>query len=312
MSRRIVIALGGNALGSTLSEQIKATSETARFIAELTARGDQIVITHGNGPQVGLIQNAFDSRRKLCPAAETVPLPVCVAMSQGYIGFSLQNALRNELKRRNIKKEVATILTEVVVDPRDEAFQRPTKPIGVFMTREEAQERAQAEGWHVCEDAGRGWRRVVTSPRPKCVVELAPIRTLLDQGIVVIAAGGGGIPVSDTVRGVQGVEAVVDKDFASAKLAEQLNADRLVILTAVEQVSINFGKPDEFTVSAMTTTQARAFAAQGHFAPGSMLPKVEAAVLFAEGGDEHMALITRLDKAGEGLAGMTGTVIRRG
>lgn len=309
MPKRIVIALGGNALGKNLSEQMVAVKQTAKAIADLVADGHELVISHGNGPQVGMIQNAFAAYHKAEPGSDVIPLSVCVAMSQGYIGYDLQNALREELLDRGIHKGVATVLTQVEVSGDDPAFQSPSKPIGGFMTEAEAKKLASEKGITVAEDAGRGWRQVVASPKPKAIVELSTIRALVEDGHVVIACGGGGIPVVADGVHLKGVSAVIDKDFASAVLAESLNADVLIILTAVEKVAIRYGKPDVEWLSHMTAQQAREYIAEGHFAPGSMLPKVEAALDFAESGQGRWSLITLLEKAKDGIDGKTGTVV---
>ena len=310
MGKRIVIALGGNALGKNLPEQMQAVKETSKAIADLIEAGHQVVIAHGNGPQVGMIQNAFAAYRKQEPSADVMPLSMCVAMSQGYIGYDLQNALKEELLNRGLQQGVATVLTQVVVDENDPAFRHPTKPICSFMAKEEAEKMAREKGWSVVEDAGRGWRQVVASPKPMAVVELTTIKTLAEAGSVVIACGGGGIPVIATNRHhLKGAAAVIDKDFASELLAEHLNADMLIILTAVEKVAINFNKPDQKWLDTMTPDEARAYMAEGQFAPGSMLPKVEAAVKFAESKPGRTALITLLEKARDGIDGKTGTRI---
>jgi len=310
MGKRIVIALGGNALGKNLPEQMAAVKNTARAIADLIADGHQVVIAHGNGPQVGMIQNAFAAYQRQQPDSDAMPLSVCTAMSQGYIGYDLQNALKEELLDRGISKGVATVLTQVVVDPADPAFQTPTKPIGPFLSREEAEHLSREKGWQVMEDAGRGWRRVVASPQPLSVVELSTIQTLVDAGMVAIACGGGGIPVIAQERHhLKGAAAVIDKDLASELLAEQLDADLLIILTAVEKVAVNFGKPDQRWLDRLTPEQARRYAQEGQFAPGSMLPKVQAAVKFAESKPGRTALITLLEKAQDGILGRTGTAI---
>ena len=308
MGKKIVIALGGNALGNNLPEQMVAVKKTAKAIAELIEGGHQVVLSHGNGPQVGMIQEAMGEYCRLHDVPR-VPLSVCVAMSQGYIGYDLQNALREELLSRGIYRPVSTVLTQVRVDPDDPAFQNPTKPIGHFMTREEADEMAAERGWVVREDAGRGYRRVVASPKPVEIVEIATIHDLLDAGQIVVAAGGGGIPVIAEGLHLRGVPAVIDKDFASEKLAEMIDADCLIILTAVEKVAINFGKPDQKWLNTLTVDEARAYIAEGHFAPGSMLPKVQAAVDFASSKPGRFALITLLEKALDGVEGRTGTVI---
>lgn len=309
--KRIVIALGGNALGNNLPEQMIAVKQTSKAIADLIEEGHEVVIAHGNGPQVGMIQAAMTELTRSDPEKYIpCPLSVCVAMSQGYIGYDLQNALREELLDRGISKGVATVLTQVEVDPADPAFKNPTKPIGSFMTREEAEALA-AQGFAVMEDAGRGYRRVVASPRPKAIVELETIRALMEAGQVVVACGGGGIPVSRAEDGsLHGAEAVIDKDFAAELLAESLDADLLIILTAVEQVAIHFRQPDEAWLSELTPEEAEAYIAAGEFAPGSMLPKVEAAVRFARSAPGRTALITELQKARAGIAGETGTRVR--
>lgn len=311
MKKRIVIALGGNALGNNLPEQMIAVKQTAKAIADLIEEGHEVIIAHGNGPQVGMIQKAMTELTRSDPEKYIpCPLSVCVAMSQGYIGYDLQNAIREELLDRNIPKGVATVLTQVEVDPADPAFQNPTKPIGAFMTREEAEKLKEERGYEVIEDAGRGYRRVVASPRPVSIVEIESIRDMVEAGLVVVACGGGGIPVFKTDgHHLKGAAAVIDKDFAAATLAEQVNADALIILTAVEKVAVNFGKPDQKWLDTLTPAQAKAYAAEGQFAPGSMLPKVEAAVQFAESASRRAALITLLEKAKEGIQGKTGTAI---
>ena len=311
-TEKIVIALGGNALGSNLPEQAIAVRQTAAAIVDLIQEGHEVVVAHGNGPQVGMIQNAMTELTRSDPEKYIpCPLSVCVAMSQGYIGYDLQNALREELLNRGIEKGVATVLTQVQVDPEDPAFQKPTKPIGAFMNKEEAEALASERGYTVVEDAGRGYRRVVASPRPQSIVEISSIRTMVDAGLVVVACGGGGIPVYPTEGNhLKGAAAVIDKDFASAVLAQQLNADALIILTAVEKVAINFGKPDEQWLDALSPDEARKYMDEGHFAPGSMLPKVQAAVQFAESAPGRTALITLLEKAKAGINGETGTRIQ--
>ena len=311
MSERIVIALGGNALGNNLPEQMIAVKQTAKAIADLIEQGHQVVIAHGNGPQVGMIQNAMTELTRSDPEKYIpCPLSVCVAMSQGYIGYDLQNGLREELLDRGINKGVATVLTQVEVDPDDPAFQNPTKPIGAFMTKEEADALVKERDYKVVEDAGRGYRRVVASPKPVSIVEIQSIQDMVEAGLVVVACGGGGIPVFKTEgHHLKGAAAVIDKDFASEKLAEQLDADTLIILTAVEKVAVNFNKPDQRWLDSLTPDEARRYIAEGQFAPGSMLPKVEAAVKFAESRPGRRALITLLEKAGAGVAGETGTSI---
>ena len=310
MGKRIVIALGGNALGKNLEEQMHAVKTTASAIADLIEDGHEIVIAHGNGPQVGMIQNAFAAYHKQQAKSDIMPLSMCVAMSQGYIGYDLQNMIGEELDRRGLSIHCATVLTQVAVDPADPAFQHPTKPIGAFMTEEEAKKLAAEKGIDVAEDAGRGWRQVVASPRPKEIVEIATVKALMNANHAVIAAGGGGIPVVwEDKYHLKGVPAVIDKDFASECMAEQLDADMLIILTAVEKVAINFGKPDQKNLDELTPDEARKYMAEGQFAPGSMLPKVEAAVKFAESKPGRTSLITLLEKAKDGIEGKTGTAI---
>ncbi|MDD3346962.1 carbamate kinase [Oscillibacter sp.] len=309
MGKRIVIALGGNALGRNLPEQMAAVKNTAKAIVDLIEEGNTVAVVHGNGPQVGMINTAMTTLSREDPTHPMAPMSVCTAMSQGYIGYDLQNALREELLDRGLRRGVATILTQVEVDADDPAFQNPSKPIGAFMTEAEAEE-MRRRGNAVMEDAGRGWRRCVASPLPKSIVELDTIRTLLDAGQVVIACGGGGIPVYPSGGNhLKGAGAVIDKDFAAALLAQSLSADALIILTAVEKVAVNFGKSDQRWLDHMTPAEARAFAAEGQFAPGSMLPKVLSAVKFAESRPGRTALITLLEKARAGIAGQTGTSV---
>lgn len=312
MSKRIVIALGGNALGKNLPEQMEAVKYTARAIVDLIEQGNEVVVAHGNGPQVGMIQEAMTQLTRSNPEKYIpCPLSVCVAMSQGYIGYDLQNALREEMLDRGIEMGAATVLTQVEVDPDDPAFANPTKPIGAFMTREEADRMIAERGYEVVEDAGRGYRRVVASPKPVGIVELDTIRSLVETNHVVIACGGGGIPVFHTGgHHLKGAAAVIDKDFAAARLAEQLDADFLVILTAVEKVAVNFGKPDQQWLDELTPETAARYIEEGQFAPGSMLPKVEAALAFAQSGEGRSSLITLLDRAADGIAGKTGTIVR--
>lgn len=311
MGKRIVVALGGNALGNNLPEQMAAVKETAKAIADLIEGGNEVIVAHGNGPQVGMIQAAMTELTRSDPVKYIpCPLSVCVAMSQGYIGYDLQNALREELLDRGINKGVATVLTQVEVDPEDPAFKNPTKPIGSFMTKEEADKMVAERGYQVVEDAGRGYRRVVASPKPKSVVELDTIRVLVDSDHIVVACGGGGIPVFKTEgHHLKGAAAVIDKDFASEVLAEQLDADYLIILTAVEKAAINFGKPEQKWLDTISVAEAEQYCAEGHFAPGSMLPKVQAAMRFAESKPGRRALITLLEKARDGIDGKTGTVV---
>lgn len=308
--KRIVIALGGNALGKNLPEQYLAVQETSRAIADLIEAGNEVIISHGNGPQVGMINNAMAAYSKTEPSHPAItPLSVCVAMSQAYIGYDLQNALKEELLNRGIKKNVATVITQVRVDENDPAFEHPTKPIGQFMTKEEADAAVASSGIQVMEDAGRGYRRVVASPKPAEIIEIDTVKDLLNAGEVVIASGGGGIPVIRQGNHLKGVGAVIDKDFASCLLAQQLNADFLIILTAVEKVALRFGTPEETWLDDITVDEAKQYMEEGHFAPGSMLPKVQAGVEFAESGERRTALITLLQKAKDGVNGATGTRI---
>ena len=309
--KKIVVALGGNALGSNLPEQFAAVQHTARPIADLIQDGHEVVISHGNGPQVGMIQEAMTLLTRSNPEKYVpCPLSVCTAMSQGYIGYDLQNLLREELNNRGIFKDVTSCLTQVEVDPADPAFENPTKPIGAFLTKEEADALVKERDYKVVEDAGRGWRRVVASPKPKEIVEIGTIRDLVNSGHVVIAAGGGGIPVFRTDGyHLKGAAAVVDKDFTSELLAEELDADLFIILTAVEKVAVNFGKPDQRWLDELTPDEAEKYMEEGQFAKGSMLPKVQAAVKFARSKPGRTALITLLDRARDGIEGRTGTRI---
>ena len=310
--KRIVIALGGNALGNTLPEQMTAVKITAKAIVDLIEEGCEVVVAHGNGPQVGMINNAMSALSREDPSQPNTPLSVCVAMSQAYIGYDLQNALREELLNRNITDiPVTTMITQIRVDAEDPAFNAPSKPIGHFMTEEQAKIAEEKYGYIMKEDAGRGYRRVVASPTPAEIIEIGAIRSLVDSGQLVIACGGGGIPVTLIGNHLKGASAVIDKDFASELLAEELNADFLIILTAVEKVAINFGKPEEKWLDDITTDDARKYMDEGHFAPGSMLPKVQAAVKFADSKDGRNALITLLEKAKEGILGKTGTRIHQ-
>ena len=308
--KKVVIALGGNALGKDVEEQKEAVAKTAKVIVDLAQQGLDIIVTHGNGPQVGMIQNAMDNLVVMHENYKQVPLPTSVAMSQGYIGIDLQNAIKYELYSRNIDGKVSTILSQVEVDKNDPAFENPTKPIGRFLTKEEAEEN-EANGVRCMEDAGRGYRVVVASPMPQRIRELETIKTLVNAGHIVITCGGGGIPVISENGKLVGVNAVIDKDNASSLLAAQLGADYLVILTAVEKVAINFGKENQEWLSDLTVEQAKEYIAEEQFAKGSMLPKIEAAIRFAESGEGRRKLITLLDKAAEGIAGKTGTVIHQ-
>ena len=307
MSKRIVIALGGNALGNTPYEQLQLVTETAKPIVDLIAQGNEVVIAHGNGPQVGMINLGMSTAAEAKAIKSDMPFPECGAMSQGYIGYHLQNAIGNELAERGIKKEVATVVTQVLVDENDPAFQNPTKPVGAFYDKETADKIAAEKGYTMVEDAGRGYRQVVPSPKPIDVIEKNTVNALIKDGCVVITVGGGGIPVVRRDGKLYGTPAVIDKDFASAKLAELVKADALVILTAVDRVCINWGKPNQESLSEMTVEQAEKYCEEGHFAPGSMLPKVKAAISFAKAGGT--AIIASLENAGAAVKGESGTVV---
>ena len=311
MPEKIVIALGGNALQSkdsdaTAQAQLEVVRRTSAHIADISQRGYEIAVVHGNGPQVGRIVLASEYAREVAPP---MPFDVCGAMSQGYIGYHIQQSLRYALAARGRNYPVVTLATQVVVDRDDPAFQHPTKPIGAFYTQEEAQRLEAEQGYTMRQDAGRGWRRVVPSPLPRRIVEMGAIRLLWDHAIVV-ACGGGGIPVTENPDGtLEGVAAVIDKDFAAELLAEQVSADVLLILTEVERVAINFGKPDQQDLSRLSLAEAAQYAAQGQFGVGSMLPKVEAAMKFVRANPDKRAVITSLNKALEALEGRTGTQI---
>lgn len=306
---RVVIALGGNALGNSPSEQLELVKESSVAIVDLVEQGHQVIVAHGNGPQVGMISKAFEDSRNAGGNKPHVPFAECNAMSQGYIGFHLQNAIRQELLKRHIQRSVAAIVTQVLVDKDDPAFTKPSKPIGSFYSREQADAIASRSGYQFVEDAGRGYRRVVPSPKPLDIVEADVIACLVDSGCIAIAVGGGGIPVYRDGDQLIGIDAVIDKDFAAAKLAGTLNADYLIILTAVEQVAIHFGQANEQWLSRLDVPTADRYIAEGHFAPGSMLPKIEAAKDFALSRKGRKALITSLEKAVQGINGETGTLI---
>lgn len=311
--KKIVIALGGNALQeagkpATAQAQLEVVEKTSEYIADIIEAGYNVVLAHGNGPQVGriVIQNEYASSQT--PA---MPFDVCGAMSQGMIGYHMQQGLSKVLRKRGNNTCVATVVTQVVVDKNDPKFLAPSKPIGPFYSEEEAKKLAAEKGYSMKEDAGRGWRRVVASPMPVEIIELDAVKCLVDNGFIAITVGGGGIPViRDEVGDLVGTAAVIDKDLASEKLAEDLDCDVLVILTAVEQVCINYGKPDQKALSALGIDDARKYMAEGHFAPGSMLPKIEAAVKFVESRKGRKAIITSLDKAVEALAGNAGTTLQ--
>jgi carbamate kinase len=305
--KKIVIALGGNALGNTPAEQLALVRQTAKPIVDLIEEGNQVVIAHGNGPQVGMINLGMSTAAEAGAIKSDMPFPECGAMSQGYIGYHLQNSIANELAARGIQKSVGTLVTQVLVDEADPAFQKPSKPVGAFYDKATADKIAAERGYTMVEDAGRGWRQVVPSPKPVDVVEKDMVNTLVDSGYVVITVGGGGIPVVKKDGRLVGTSAVIDKDFASAKLAELIGADMLVILTAVDRVAINWGKPDQKALAEMTVAEAEKYCGEGHFAPGSMLPKVQAAMSFAKAGGT--AVIASLENAAAALRGESGTRI---
>jgi carbamate kinase len=309
--RLAVVAIGGNSLikdkaRRTVPDQYESARETCVHIAGMIEQGWDVAIGHGNGPQVGFILRRSELARH---ELHEVPLDFCGADSQGAIGYMLQQILHNEFRRRGIQKQAATVVTQVLVDREDPAFQNPTKPIGSFMDGEEANRRARAEGWNVVEDAGRGWRRVVPSPLPKRVIEQDAVKELLDARFVVITVGGGGIPVVEDEEGnLVGTAAVIDKDFASSLLARSIGAGLFLICTAVEKVSLNFGRPDQIDLDQMTVAEAKKYIKEGHFAPGSMLPKIQAIVEFLEAGGKE-ALVTDPENIERALAGETGTRI---
>ncbi|MCT2878416.1 carbamate kinase [Lactobacillus delbrueckii] len=305
---KVVVALGGNALGKSPAEQLELVKNTASSLIGLISAGNEVVISHGNGPQVGQINLGMSYAAEHGQSA-AFPFPECGAMSQGYIGYHLQQSLQNELRKRGMTKDVATIVTQIVVDPADTAFQNPTKPIGAFYTKEEAASIAEDKGYIFKEDAGRGWRQVVPSPTPKRIVELNSIKTLIEANELVIAGGGGGVPVVETEEGLKGVPAVIDKDRSSALLADNVGADKLIILTAVDYVAINFNKPEQKNLEDISVEEAKKYIDEGQFAAGSMLPKVQACMSFVEGHPEREAIITSLSGLDAALAGQLGTVI---
>lgn len=312
MARKLaVVAIGGNSLikdknHQTIPDQYQAAKETCQHIAGMIEQGWDVAIGHGNGPQVGFILRRSELARH---ELHEVPLDVCGADTQGAIGYMLQQNLYNEFLRRGLKKQAATVVTQVLVDRNDPAFQNPTKPIGSFMTEEEAMRRKQEEGWDVVEDAGRGWRRVVPSPLPRRVIEADAVMELLEAGFVVITVGGGGIPVVEDEHGnLQGCAAVIDKDYASSLLARSIGADLFLISTAVEKVALNFGKPNQQWLDHMTLAEAKRYLAEGHFAPGSMGPKIQAIIWFLEAGGKK-AIITNPENIERALKGETGTHI---
>ena len=307
-----VVAIGGNSLikdkqHQTVQDQYEAAKETAYHLVDMIEQGWDIAIGHGNGPQVGFILRRSEIAHKV-EGMHEVPLDACGADTQGAIGYALQQNLQNELKKRGINKPVATVVTQVRVDPDDPAFQNPTKPIGGFMEVDEANKRKKELDWNVVEDSGRGWRRVVPSPLPVEIMEIEAVKTLINSGIVTITVGGGGIPVIQTDKGIIGTAAVIDKDFASAFLASEIKADLLLISTAVEKVSLNFGKPNQIEVDQMTLAEAKKYLNEGHFGKGSMEPKIKAIINFLEQGGKE-AIITDPENISRALKGETGTRI---
>ncbi len=307
MARSVVVALGGNALGSTLAQQMVNVRFAARAVADMVIHGVTPIVVHGNGPQVGMIYDAMERSSQQDDHIPKIPMSVCVAMSQGYIGYDIQNALREELANSGINKEVCTLITQTVVDAQDTAFENPTKPVG-YVYDEQHADKLRRTGYDMRKQ-GDGYRRVVPSPEPADIVEGTAVKMLSQQGIIVIAGGGGGIPVVKDGNHMRGVGAVVDKDKVAAKLADMCDADTLLILTAVESVIINYKQPDSYPIASMTAHQAEEFARQGQFESGSMLPKVEAAINFVSGGDGRRAIITSLEHAADALRGNCGTVI---
>ncbi len=305
---KVVVALGGNALGKFPEEQLKLVKNTASSLIGLIDAGNQVVISHGNGPQVGAINLGMNFAAENGKTA-AFPFPECGAMSQGYIGYHLQQSLQNELHRRWMNKNVATVVTQIAVDPKDPAFQNPSKPVGDFYTKEQAEQIEKEKGYTFKEDAGRGYRQVVPSPLPQKIMELNSIKTLIEAGDLVIAGGGGGVPVIMTDDGLEGVPAVIDKDRSSALLADKIDADTLIILTAVDYVFVNYGKPDEKALKTLNVAEAQKYMDEKQFAAGSMLPKIEACLSFVEGHPERKALITSLNGLDDALAGKVGTVI---
>ena len=312
MAKRIVVALGGNALGNPPEEQLELVRHTAKTIVDLAQDGYEVIVGHGNGPQVGMINLAMEFSCTKGGNTPYMPFPECGAMSQGYIGYHLQQAIQQELKARGVDKECAAIVTQVVVDANDPGFAKPTKPVGSFYTKEEADKIAAEKGFTFVEDAGRGYRRVVPSPIPQRIVELKVVEQLVKAGDIVITVGGGGIPVVETEQGLKGVAAVIDKDRSSALLAQSIGADMLIILTAVDRVCINYNKPDQKELPTMTLEEAEKYIGEKQFAPGSMLPKVQSCMEFVKNNTHGgTALITSLQKAKVALQGETGTIITK-
>ncbi len=306
---RMVIALGGNALGETPTKQIESIANTSESIVDLIEDNHEIVLTHGNGPQVGMINLAFEISSKINEVIPEMPFPECGAMSQGYIGYHLQNSLHEEMLNRKINKSISTIITQIIVDENDEAFSNPTKPVGSFYNKKEAKKIEKLNGYTMINDSGRGYRRVVPSPKPIDIVEKKFIKMILKEQQVVITCGGGGIPVIKQKNMLKGVPAVIDKDFASEKLAELINADLLIILTAVDKVALNFGTKNEILLDRININDAEEYCNEGHFASGSMLPKIQAAITFAKSKKGRKTLITSTNSVNESLKGNGGTYI---
>ena len=311
---KIVIALGGNALGKDPVEQLKLLEGVAKIIVDLVKGGNKIVLTHGNGPQVGQILLAMDYAANGKAKTPSMPFAECGSMSQGYIGYQLQQCLQDELERQKVKKGCATLITQVLVDPKDSAFQNPTKPIGMFYTKDEAMKIQKEKGYQFVEDAGRGYRRVVPSPKPIDIVEKKIIKQLVNHDNIVICAGGGGIPVikTDKIELLQGVEAVIDKDRSAALLAKQIGADVLLILTAVDKVSIHYNTPEQIDLDSLTVSEAKKYIKDGEFAKGSMLPKIEACIDFVKDSNYKKAIIGSLEKANDAIKRKNGTIVRKG
>lgn len=309
--KTLVVALGGNALGKTPEEQLNLVKNTAKSIVDLVSEGHNVVVSHGNGPQVGMINLAFDYSHEKGSGTAEMPFPECGAMSQGYIGYHLQQAIQTELKARNINKNCAAIVTQVEVDKNDPAFNKPEKPVGMFYSKEEAEKIEQEKGYTFTEDSGRGYRRVVPSPKPIKIVELGLIKDLLNSGNIVIAAGGGGIPVIKKENTYEGVPAVIDKDRTSSLLARELNADILLILTTVETVCLKFNTKDQTNIRNINIEEAEKYINDGEFAKGSMLPKVESCIDFVKYNENGLGIITSLECAKEALLDKTGTIIRK-
>ena len=308
---KIVIALGGNALGKNPSEQLSLLKDVAKIIVDLVKDGNKIILTHGNGPQVGQIALAMEYASNGEAGTPMMPFPECGSMSQGYIGYQLQQCIQNELKKQNISKNCVTLITQVLVDSKDSAFQNPSKPIGMFYSKEEAMEIEKEKGYTFMEDAGRGYRRVVPSPVPIDIIEKNVIKLLVDNNNIVIASGGGGIPVVLDKSSIKGVEAVIDKDRTASLLAKLIGADTLMILTAVDKVSLNYNTDNQIDLDVITVNDAERYISENQFAKGSMLPKVEACIDFVSESDDRKAIISSLEKASAAIKGKTGTIIKR-